>query len=452
MHRQWAASVGTWQRAGISGLLALPLTLACSATSGSGSDPTNSLIVEPGGGGDDASGNGNEGNPAPTIAGGGQNEGSGEGSGETAGPSAPLPTLETPGFNVEPDGLGFGDQNVPSNIGSERLCDGIDENGNGIIDDVDAGGDGLCDCLRIAFLGSVASDAGEETGAFEAWLAERSEVPARYIDASEPLSAAAFENLQVLVVGNLSERAGGGYSATEVAALSEWLQVEGGGMITLAGYTSREEDIVPTVQLLEPTGLSYDYRGRGAGVLGTGTPPVISRGLVAPMHPTMDGLIAMGVYNAYPVIGDGEVLVREGNVNLAMAKNYGEGRVFAFSDEWVTQDSLWFPETRPLTPCQQSCRQCAGECTQCDDQCLECSQQPCSGGQMNLDPATCSRGCDQSCQSCTNRCNTCEAQCEACSELEADEKLDIPRFWLNTLRWLTPANECQVPIPPVIIF
>jgi len=26
------------------------------------------------------------------------------------------------------------------------------------------------------------------------------------------------------------------------------------------------------------------------------------------------------------------------------------------------------------------------------------------------------------------------------------------RFWLNLIRWLTPANECQVPIPDVIVY
>ncbi len=31
---------------------------------------------------------------------------------------------------------------------SPEVCDGIDNDGNGIIDDVDVGHDGVCDCLR----------------------------------------------------------------------------------------------------------------------------------------------------------------------------------------------------------------------------------------------------------------------------------------------------------------
>ena len=69
-----------------------------------------------------------------------------------------------------------------------------------------------------------------------------------------------------------------------------------------------------------------------------------------------------------------------------------------------------------------------------------------------IDGGTCPRGCDQSCQSCSQQCNTCEQACTSCSALEPSGELDIPRFWLNTLRWLTPANECQVPVPIDIVF
>jgi hypothetical protein len=27
---------------------------------------------------------------------------------------------------------------------------------------------------------------------------------------------------------------------------------------------------------------------------------------------------------------------------------------------------------------------------------------------------------------------------------------DLQRFWLNSIKWLTPVTECQVPIPAVI--
>jgi hypothetical protein len=126
--------------------------------------------------------------------------------------------------------------------------------------------------------------------------------------------------------------------------------------------------------------------------------------------------------------------------------------VYAFADEWITQDLLWSPITRPQTPCQQSCTQCKNQCANCDTQCANCQLQPCQGGQPAPDGGTCARGCDQSCTQCTNNCQTCEQACTACSALEQDDTLDIPRFWLNVIRWLTPANECQVPVPDVIVY
>jgi len=401
------------------------------------------------------------------LAGGCSAGGAGEGSvgvqGGSAGgapvlpaPSAggPNPTNPDQGFLIGDGSPAIDSNGNPVNIGTEIACDGVDENDNGVIDDVDKGKDGLCDCLRIGFLGDFASDAGNRTGAFEAWLEERSDVPVTHIGATDTLTPELLRDLQVIVVGNLSQRANGqAYGATEIDAVRQWIEVEAGGFMTLAGYTARETDIVPTVALLAPTGLSYDYMGRGPGVLGTGAPPLLTAGIVAADHPTLAGITSMGIYNAYPVIGDGQVLIREGNFNLAMAKTLGAGNVFAFSDEWITQDALWGPMLeRPLTPCQQSCRQCDMQCSSCDQQCTACQAQPCQGGQQVPDGGTCARGCDQACQSCSQQCTTCEQACTTCTALEPSNELDIPRFWLNTLRWLTPANECQVPVPIEIVF
>jgi len=340
----------------------------------------------------------------------------------------------------------------PRNVGSESACDGIDENMNGIVDDVDKGKDGLCDCLHIGFLGELASDAGNNTGAFETWLNARSDVPVKHVGARDTLTPEVLADLQVIVIGNLRQRGSSGFSAAEIDAFSQWIQ-NGGGVISLAGYTANPNDMIPTVALLQPTGLSYDYQGRGPGVLGTGAPPVIVHGIAAPDHPTVAGIHALGVYNAYPVTGDGQVIVREGTFNLAMAKEVGAGHVYAFSDEWITQDLLWSPLTRPQTPCQQGCTQCTNQCSNCETQCSNCQLQPCEGGQQAAGAgATCRRGCDQACTQCQTNCQTCQQTCTSCSALAQDDTLDIPRFWLNVIRWLTPANECQVPVPDVIVY
>jgi hypothetical protein len=93
-------------------------------------------------------------------------------------------------------------------------------------------------------------------------------VPVAHIGARDPITADALKDLQVLVIGNLAERANsGGFSAAEVEALHQWV-TEGGGVMSLAGYTANENDMAPTAALLAPLGLGYDYKTRGSGSSG----------------------------------------------------------------------------------------------------------------------------------------------------------------------------------------
>ena len=61
-------------------------------------------------------------------------------------------------------------------------------------------------------------------------------------------------------------------------------------------------------------------------------------------HPITTAVTAVGVDNGYPVLdGDdsGTVIAREGGHVVAVAKTYGEGKVFVWGDEWITYNSEW---------------------------------------------------------------------------------------------------------------
>lgn len=249
-------------------------------------------------------------------------------------------------------GITSGDGGGPS----AEVCDGIDNDGNGIADDVDVGLDGVCDCLSIATLG-LAGEWGEGN-VFAAWLDARSDTGATDLG-DAVLTNALLAPFQVIVVQDIRGRT---YSGAEVDALEAWVQA-GGGLMTLIGYGDPDER-TNVNRLLEPSGIQYD----SAQIL-HGQP------LSLPItmwetHPVSDMITQVGIDNGYEVTGGGTVLAREMGYDVLRVTTLGSGHVLVWGDEWITYDSEW--EGRP--------------------------------------------------------------------------EFQVERFWLNAIKWLTPAAECQVPI------
>src|SRR5687768_1442944 len=72
----------------------------------------------------------------------------GDGAGSTSGSGAsngvpPVMGRNDPGFLLDDDSQAVDANGNPVNIGTEVACDGVDENNNGVVDDVDKGKDGL---------------------------------------------------------------------------------------------------------------------------------------------------------------------------------------------------------------------------------------------------------------------------------------------------------------------
>lgn len=274
--------------------------------------------------------------------------------------TAPPVTNSTTGINLS-SGTDSGTTG-PVNVGQEDLCDGVDNDGNGIIDDVDVGHDGICDCLRIATLGIPGT--WGEGDVFDAWLNSRSNNGAVAL-ADAVLTAEVLAPYQVIVAQDLStmERS---YAPEEVEALSAWINA-GGGFMTLIGYADPDE-ILNVNSLLAPFGLSYGTeqilpRGRG--------PTVPVTGWVS--HPVTQGITQIGVDLGYPVQG-GTVIATEQGYDLLTAVEASMGHVLVWGDEWITYNSEW-------------------------------TEHP---------------------------------------------EYQVELFWVNAIKWLTPANDCQVPIPEQI--
>jgi hypothetical protein len=230
-----------------------------------------------------------------------------------------------------------------------EVCDGIDNDGNGIIDDVDVAKDGVCDCLKIATLG-YPGKWGEEN-VFESWLAGKTNEGAVSLGA-RTLTAEVLAPFQVIVAQDVRKGSAGSqgigngigrtYSDSEVSALKNWVN-RGGGLMTVIGYTTLDISEPSNANLLlAPFGMSYE-------------PVVILNGGKSTVavshwakHPISEGVRSVGINAGYPVEG-GALLAWEpspGKWDVGRVAEFGSGRVFVWGDEWITYSKQWSADTQ----------------------------------------------------------------------------------------------------------
>ncbi|MGC4120731.1 MAG: ATP-dependent DNA ligase [Myxococcales bacterium] len=237
-------------------------------------------------------------------------------------------------------GSGTVDSGTASNV---EVCDGFDNDFNGIIDDVDVAGDGICDCLKIATLGYPGQWGNGDV--FNSWLNGKSLDGAVSLggqvltaDLLEPYQVIVIQDVRVGTAGQEGKGKGIGrrYSTAERDALKAWVEA-GGGVMTLIGYSDSSE-IENVNVLLGAFGLAYG----NTQILpksGGSTVPVTHWAT----HPTTEGLQKVGVDNGYPVTGGTLVAWQpdQGAWDVARVATPGKGHVFVWCDEWITYDSEW---------------------------------------------------------------------------------------------------------------
>ena len=220
---------------------------------------------------------------------------------------------------------------------TETQCDGKDDDCNGRIDDVDAGNDGICDCLRIGIIGSAGSNPSAN---FQAWLEARgTSVERTHMTAAETFDAASLDEYDVIIFDRLHRA----YTAAEADVLKLWVEAKG-GFVSMTGYTGAPEPDFYTNTLLAPFGLEYQP--------GLYSEPVT----MFASHPVTVGITSVTFAGGYlvkdlgPSGGTSTVIGSISAGPVAFAHERVKGRAVVWGDEWIEFDSEWesVPEIEKL--------------------------------------------------------------------------------------------------------
>jgi hypothetical protein len=203
-----------------------------------------------------------------------------------------------------------------------EVCDDVDNDCDGLTDNVDSGGDGLYDCQRVLLLGNPGVNPSSN---FQSWTLMNGTVVSRQVDPT--IDATLLAQFDLVLIDRVTRA----YTSDEANALAAWVDA-GNGVMALTGYAAAVGDAENPNSLLAALGASFDT------TLLSG--PVTT----FPAHPTNTGLTSVTFSGGRPILTTAPnvtVVGTIGTANVAIAYEHGNGRVYLWGDEWVTFDSQW---------------------------------------------------------------------------------------------------------------
>jgi hypothetical protein len=297
------------------------------------------------------SANSNENISRPPGHGGAAGAGGGGGAGDSTTSSAGASGSLSTGVGGGGLGITVVDAGATTSNGctpTPEVCDGKDNDCNGIIDDVDVGKDGVCDCLNIATIGEPGPwDESGGTNIFTDWLNSRSPTPAVALG-DKVLTDELLKPFQVVVTLHAGTMDAFAYttgktatkhhpfSDAEVQAYTKWVNAGGGSMSTIAYVLGGKDDMTGTLEqeninkLLSMIGLSYK---------GNWSPGPITDWV---MDPVTNGVQKITATNGMSCDDMGTVVARDQFMNCVLQiKEVGMGHVAMWADDWITYNTLW---------------------------------------------------------------------------------------------------------------
>ena len=217
----------------------------------------------------------------------------------------------------------------PDCVPSPEVCNDLDDNCNNIVDDVDAGGDGICDCLSIALFGNKGANPASQ---FEAWLEAQGTQVDRIQTMNVPIDQATLDKYDIIILDRLIRA----YSPQEAALIEGWVG-NNGGLMSMTGYTGGPNDVNFPNSILGPMGLTYNNSmGIISGPVTNWVP-----------HPISDMITSVTFLGGFYInvmndgVGMNTVVATLPPGPVAVAQVRKGGKVFVWGDEWIEFDSEW---------------------------------------------------------------------------------------------------------------
>jgi hypothetical protein len=298
---------------------------------------------------------------------------------DTTSPGFPVSGTGATTSTTQPGG------NVTGSGGSTTTIDIGNGTANGTREPICEVVDGkeVCTCVNLASIGMVAhygaTSGGvntDSTDAFMTWLDTKSTagtVAKLTTRDQATLTPALLDQYDILVLQHMTndgKQPAWVFSQAEIDAVKTWVTERGGALFVMSGYeSSNVYEIAPTNQLLAFSGIQInadDICGSGATTpLGRCQTkeicPAATYGCCScwmgpqpikawdASHPISAGISAEPYYRGRTIsAGDAQVVATytDGStVNVAVAKQVGNGRVFVYGDEWIPYTSQWQDDT-----------------------------------------------------------------------------------------------------------
>ena len=251
-----------------------------------------------------------------------------------------------------------------SNSGSPAKSDA--SNGDGALVACADGDNCVCPTLNVAVVGKPGVWGDSSDTAFQNWLNSSSAGTAKvdnYLD-KPTLTPDFLAGYNVIVLASLGDTSANGpwwtFSASEMAAFQDWIENKGGGVISLSGYSSDNNEINAKNGLVAFSGIAYHQENISPACLiedathnklcyRCGNPYQIAEWNRAdPVIANLSlGVTMVGMDGGHPITAPSDAHVAamtttaSGVNNWLVGKVVGKGRVLVYADEWITYTNQW---------------------------------------------------------------------------------------------------------------